>query len=91
MTPGIISGWLLAALSLSFYARKRIGAARWRSLHRWTALVWLMSIVHAFGQGTDAGETWFLLLVGTFVVPPLALLVLRLDGLRSSRTPAPQP
>src|SRR4029078_6505998 len=31
---GIIGGYGLAALGLSYYARDRIGPARWRSLHR---------------------------------------------------------
>ena len=31
---GIIAGYLAAALGLSFYARRRIGTKRWRSLHR---------------------------------------------------------
>ena len=38
---GVIAGWLLVALGLSFYARARIGVARWRVLHRFTALAWL--------------------------------------------------
>src|SRR6202034_408088 len=31
---GIIAGWSLTLLGLSYYARRHIGAARWRSLHR---------------------------------------------------------
>jgi len=34
----------------------RIGVNRWRALHRWTALVWLLSLVHAIGEGTDRGR-----------------------------------
>ena len=33
---GIVAGYLAAALGLSFYARKRIGAKLWRKLHRAT-------------------------------------------------------
>ena len=33
---GIIAGWLAVFLGLSFYARRWIGAKRWRSLHRAT-------------------------------------------------------
>ena len=40
-STGIVAGWLLVLLGLSYYARARIGAARWRRLHRWTALAWL--------------------------------------------------
>src|SRR5919205_2459499 len=38
---GIVSGWAMIALGLSYYARARIGVQRWRVLHRFTALAWL--------------------------------------------------
>lgn len=91
---GIVGGYGLAALSLSYYARARIGVARWRRLHRFVAVFWLLGVVHTLGSGTDAGETWFVLLAAVVVVPPLALLALRvaraatvrveLDGARRS-------
>ena len=34
---GIIAGWSMAILGLSYYVRHWIGAARWRKLHRLTA------------------------------------------------------
>jgi len=77
-TLGILCGWATALLGLSYYSRARIGVARWRRLHRWTALVWLLSIVHALGEGTDAGESWFLLGLGALVIPALALLTVRM-------------
>jgi methionine sulfoxide reductase heme-binding subunit len=43
---GIVSGWALAALGLSYYPRERIGPDRWRRLHRFTALAWLLGLVH---------------------------------------------
>jgi methionine sulfoxide reductase heme-binding subunit len=74
---GIVCGWLLLALGLSYYARARIGVARWRRLHRWTALVWLASIAHALGEGTDAGQLWFLASVAIVVAPAAILLLVR--------------
>ncbi len=74
---GIVSGWATLVLALSYYARARIGVARWRSLHRWTGLVWLLSLVHAIGEGTDSGQAWFLAAVGIAVLPALALLTRR--------------
>src|SRR5262245_54310001 len=41
---GIIGGWLLAILGLSYYVRSYIGQARWRTLHRFTALAWIMAV-----------------------------------------------
>ncbi len=80
---GIIGGWSLALLGLSYYARRWIGAARWRKLHRLTALAWLAGLVHALGEGTDAGQLWFLAMIGLVVVPALALLAARLERSRS--------
>lgn len=84
---GIVAGWTLLILGLSFYARARIGVQRWRSLHRWTALAWLLSIGHALGEGTDAGRVWFLAAVGMVVLPGLWLLVER--HARPFTAPAP--
>jgi sulfoxide reductase heme-binding subunit YedZ len=76
---GIVCGWSLLALGLSYYARARIGVKRWRALHRWTALVWLLSLAHAIGEGTDSGRLWFLLSAAIVVIPALALLAVRLN------------
>src|SRR5262249_51268757 len=62
-TLGIIAGWATILLGPSFYVRRAIGAKRWRSLHRFTALAWLFGLAHALGEGTDAGEMWFLAMV----------------------------
>lgn len=83
-TTGIVAGWILVLLGLSYYMRGRIGPARWRSLHRFTALGWLLGVVHAIGEGTDAGAAWFLLTAAAVVLPASALLIARL-------TPVAQP
>src|SRR3954452_22847083 len=68
---GILGGWLAALLGLSFYARRRIGAGRWRKLHRATIAVWALGVVHTLGAGSDAGAVWLqaiLMLTGAPVV-----------------------
>jgi sulfoxide reductase heme-binding subunit YedZ len=80
MSIGIVAGWALLILGLSYYARRRIGAARWRRLHRLTSVAWVAAVAHALGTGTDAGVTWFVVSVGLFVLPVLTLLALRLAG-----------
>lgn len=70
---GIVGGYLAAALGLSFYARRRIGAKLWRKAHRFTVVVYVLGVVHALGAGTDASSPWmrwWLLLTA----PPIALL-----------------
>jgi sulfoxide reductase heme-binding subunit YedZ len=78
---GILSGWALVFLGLSYYARKWIGVQRWRLLHRFTALAWAFGVVHSLGEGTDAGQTWFLVMTGIVAVPALLLTA----GMRVAR------
>ncbi len=80
MTIGIFAGWLTLLLGLSYYLRARIGVQRWRMLHRFTALAWLLGLVHALGEGTDAGAVWFLAPLALVVIPALVLLVVRMFG-----------
>jgi sulfoxide reductase heme-binding subunit YedZ len=77
---GIVAGYGLGFLGLSYYARDRLGAARWRRLHRLTAIFWLMAIAHSIGAGSDAAEPWFLALNLALVVPAALLLALRWVG-----------
>src|SRR3954454_24554191 len=76
-TLGIVAGWAMIALGLSYYARDRIGGQRWKKLHRFTALAWAAGLVHSLGEGTDAGTTWFLVATAIVVLPALALLAVR--------------
>jgi sulfoxide reductase heme-binding subunit YedZ len=74
---GIVAGYGLAALGLTYYVRDRIGSALWRRAHRLTAVFWLMAVVHTIGAGSDAAELWFLGLGAAMVVPAALLLALR--------------
>ena len=86
---GIVAGDLAAALGLSFYARKRIGAKLWRKLHRATIAVYVLAVIHTLGAGSDVA--WVrpaMLITGA---PVLYLLVLRMlpqraRGERRTRT-----
>lgn len=79
MAMGIVSGWTMIILGLAYYARRRIGQRRWRSLHRFTSLAWLAGIAHALGQGTDTGLVWFAAMLGVTVVPTAFLLAMRVS------------
>jgi sulfoxide reductase heme-binding subunit YedZ len=72
---GIVAGYLAALLGLSFYARRRIGAKRWRKLHRATPAVYVLALVHTLGAGTDAAEPWVRAIV---TAPALAAALLLL-------------
>jgi sulfoxide reductase heme-binding subunit YedZ len=90
-TIGIVGGWMMIILGLSFYVRGRIGQQRWRRLHRFTALAWILGVAHSLGEGTDAGRLWFLVATGIVVLPAAALLVIRMSARRPAhRAVAPQ-
>jgi sulfoxide reductase heme-binding subunit YedZ len=76
-STGIIAFWALLLLGTSYYARSKIGVARWRKLHRLTAIAWILGVAHSLGEGTDAGQSWFLAMTAIAVVPALALLAIR--------------
>jgi sulfoxide reductase heme-binding subunit YedZ len=86
---GILGGWGLAILGLTYYARDRIGQARWRYLHRFIAIFWALGIVHTIGAGTDAGQLWLLALMAAPAIPAGILLLGRLFGAMPERSPAP--
>ena len=90
-TAGIVAGWALLALGLSYYARKWIGAARWRRLHRLTVLAWALGLAHSLGEGTDAGTYWFIAMTTIVTLPALLLLAARTSARarrREQATPA---
>ena len=84
---GIVAGYLAAALGLSFYARRRIGARRWRRLHRLTIVVYGSRVAHALGAGTDAAAPWLRAGILATAVPIGALLVVRVVNGRRRTAP----
>jgi sulfoxide reductase heme-binding subunit YedZ len=86
---GIIAGWGMICLGLSYYARSRIGVQRWRLIHRFTTLAWIFGLVHTFTEGTDRGQLWFIALIAITAAPAFLLLIARLTGHRPSPNPRP--
>jgi sulfoxide reductase heme-binding subunit YedZ len=89
-TLGIVAGWAVIVLGLSYYVRDRIGQQRWRTMHRFTAVAWAAGFVHALGEGTDAGRAWFHVATAVVTVPAIALLVVRHAGGRIGTAAAPR-
>jgi sulfoxide reductase heme-binding subunit YedZ len=81
-TVGILAGWSAIVLGLSFYARRWIGQRRWRTMHRFTVLAWWLGVIHSLGEGTDAGQTWFLAMTAIVVAPAIVLFVARMSGFK---------
>ena len=88
---GILAGYLAVALGPTFYLRKRIGARRWRLLHRTTVLVYVLAVLHSLGSGTDGASPWFTAVVIATAVPIIVLLALRLRPKRARRAAAGRP
>jgi sulfoxide reductase heme-binding subunit YedZ len=86
MALGILAGWGMLVLGLSYYVRERIGIARWKVLHRFTALAWVLGVIHTLGEGSDAGRPWFLAMTAIAVGPALLLVLAR--ALRRPRSGA---
>ena len=81
---GIIGGYLGATLGLTYYARRRIGARRWRRMHRLTVVVYVLVVMHSLGSGTDGASSWFTALVVLTALPILVLLIIRYGGFASA-------
>jgi methionine sulfoxide reductase heme-binding subunit len=89
---GIIAGYLMMLVGPSFYLRRRIGAGRWRKLHRVSAAIWILAVAHTLGAGSDATSLWLRAVVLAPVAPIAYLLVLRLARERpaAARRSAPR-
>ena len=55
---GVVSAWLLAAITASFWARKRIGMRVWRRLHWLTFALFGLATIHGVAAGTDTPQPW---------------------------------
>lgn len=85
---GITGGYVAALTGLTFYARKRIGVARWRKLHRLTIVAYALSLIHTVGAGTDfAAGSWARLVVIGPAGPIAVLFAQRM--LAGRKAPAP--
>jgi methionine sulfoxide reductase heme-binding subunit len=83
---GIIGAYVIAALSLSFYVRRRIGASRWRNAHRLAPVGFVLIFLHVLMAGTDARTVWLLAMaVGAMIAVGLLL------GLRIAKEPRQTP
>jgi methionine sulfoxide reductase heme-binding subunit len=82
---GQIAAYGMLALGATFYVRRRIGAARWRSAHRLLPIFWLLAVVHGLLVGTDATKPWAL---AALALPVAAAALLVLTRVTAQQTPA---
>jgi sulfoxide reductase heme-binding subunit YedZ len=55
---GQVALYLMTIVTLSFYARRRIGQRTWRTLHYVTFLAYAGSTFHGIAAGSDSGSAW---------------------------------
>lgn len=55
---GVVSAWLFAVITASFWARKRIGVRVWRKLHWLTYALFGLATIHGVAAGTDTSQPW---------------------------------
>jgi sulfoxide reductase heme-binding subunit YedZ len=77
---GQLAAYGMLGLGATFYVRRRIGALRWRSAHRWLPAFWLMAVAHGLLVGTDSGTVWALGALAAPVATAAALVITRLAG-----------
>ena len=71
---GIISGWLMLAVTLSFYMKKQIGGPKvWKMLHYTSFAVFGFGTLHGIMSGTDSGSRW---MIGMYAVTGTIILFL---------------
>ena len=78
MGIGQVAFYLLLPVTLSFYARKRLGTRGWRTVHGLSYAVFGMGLLHGLFTGTDSSAIWASGLYWFTGVSLLALTVYRL-------------
>jgi predicted ferric reductase len=90
---GQLSLYLTAIVTLSFYARKRIGPKRWRTLHHLTFLAFLGATFHGLMAGTDTAAPWalwmYVLAAALVVFLTVYRVVLAIAGRVAPAAPTP--
>ena len=86
---GIIGGYIAVIVGPTYFIRRRIGARRWRQIHRTAAIVYVLGLVHALQSGTDGATLWFRTIAAVSAAPIVVLLALRY--LRSAPKRVPRP
>jgi len=53
---GVVSLYLLVAIEMTSLLKRRIPSKLWRRVHATSFVLWVLSTVHAYSAGTDAGN-----------------------------------
>lgn len=78
VAAGIVAGYLMLTLAVSFRLRRRIGQRRWRLLHYASFGAFALALGHALHAGTDLQGTTGLVFAGVALAPVLWLAFARI-------------
>jgi sulfoxide reductase heme-binding subunit YedZ len=84
VAAGVVAGYLMLALGLSFHVRRRIGQRRWRLLHYASFAAFALALGHALHAGTDLTGTTGLVFAAIAMAPILWLTFARILMPRST-------
>lgn len=89
---GVLAGYLILVVHLSFGMRKRIGTTTWRRLHYLSFAAFVLVTIHVMAAGTDRANPWFASVYAVLLLVVVSLLALRIKRTRAAapraRTPA---
>ena len=88
VAAGIVGGYLMLTLAVSFRVRRRIGQRRWRLLHYASFPAFALTLGHALHAGTDLKGTTGLVFAAIVLSPVLWLTFARILMPRQPRTTA---
>ena len=85
---GQVSIYLLAAVAGSFYVKDRLGVRAWRLIHMLSFALFVLTLAHGLGSGTDSGAAWAQALYWGSAVSVLGLSLQRMRVVRGGRSRA---
>ena len=83
---GQLSIYLSLLVTLTFYARKRLGNRRWRTIHLFSYVAFLAVMLHGIFGGTDTSTVWA---VGIYFTTGISVVFLTLYRMLVVRMPQP--
>ncbi len=89
VAAGLVAGYLMLVLAVSFRVRRRIGQRRWRQLHYASFGAFALALGHALHAGTDLQGNSGLVFAAVALAPILWLTFARLLAPRPAKAARP--
>jgi DMSO/TMAO reductase YedYZ heme-binding membrane subunit len=90
VAAGIVAGYLMLTLAVSFRVRRQIGQRRWRQLHYASFAAFALALGHALHAGTDLQGNTGLIFAAIALAPILWLTFARILMPRPGRAAMPR-